>query len=109
MHKNEYLNLIEAYVASYGLYGFKIPDTVCKHLAFGNIKHWTQHDWDDMAEDPWNWYLYTEITEDEYIIHIFRRPEVRNVGHPKYITMKSATAELLTMNCVLGCRHFLYF
>lgn len=108
MHKNEYLKLIDAYVNEHGLCGLKIPEHVRKKVGFGNIKNWTQSDWDDIEDDPWNWYAYVDVTPTEYVVYIFKREDGKHTYHPKYDKMTTQGGHHLTMNHILSCRQFLF-
>jgi hypothetical protein len=86
---NHIQNIIFEYIKDFGIFGIAPPLWINREFVPGNIKCWTERDWDDVLKESDQYYVFVKLHKHVHTINIYKRNELsideNKSYHPIYI------------------------
>ena len=86
---NHIQNIIFEYIKDFGIFGIAPPSWINREFVPGNIKYWTEKDWNDVLKESSQYYVFVKLHCHVHTINIYKRHELsideNKSYHPIYI------------------------
>ena len=73
---NHIQNIIFEYIKDFGIFGYAPPQWINREFVPGNIKYWTEMDWNDVLEESDQYYVFVKLYRHVHTINIYKRKEL---------------------------------
>ena len=73
---NHIQDIIFEYIKDFGIFGIAPPSWINREFVPGNIKHWTEKDWNDVLKESDQYYVFVELHKHVHTINIYKRSEL---------------------------------
>lgn len=73
---NRIQDIIFEYIKDFGIFGIAPPPWINREFVPGNIKYWTEKDWNDVLKESSQYYVFVKLHHHVHTINIYKRREL---------------------------------
>lgn len=73
---NHIQDIIFEYIKDFGIFGIAPPSWINREFVPGNIKYWTEKDWDDVLKESDQYYVFVKLHRHVHTINVYKRSKL---------------------------------